>query len=223
MAKAAKNVRLQFIVDLATAETLDGTGRVERAESALKDAESLVGSDVTVPGVEPNYLVELYLRLSDLHQGRKEAEQEVIALEKAITPARALANAANDTKNSNPLIMLFQRLEARVPEYHLRDAGEKAYTNGNFGDALVNFEILQYFEESDAGWKGKYEEYTKNLNNDSTIARLFPISQKIISQDGGAEILAKNIQDMGPIAERIRLSNLGLLTSYYMSHQRLDM
>src|ERR1017187_566343 len=60
LAKAAKNVRLQFIVDLATAETLDGTGRVERAESALKDAESLVGSDVTVPGVEPNYLVELY-------------------------------------------------------------------------------------------------------------------------------------------------------------------
>ncbi len=223
LVKATKNIRLQFIVDLATAEALDGTERAERTESALKDAESLVGSNIAVPGVEPNYLVELYLRLADLNRGRKDDQQEVLALEKAITPARALANATNGTKNSNPLILVFQRLEARVPEYNFRDAGERAYTGGNFGDALVDFEILQYFEESDAGWKGKYEEYTKSLNNDPTLARLFPISQKIISQDGGAEILSKNIEDMGPIAERIRLSNLGLLTSYYMTKQRLDM
>jgi len=197
LAKASKNARLQFIVDLATAETLDGTGRVDRVESALKDAGSLVAADVTVPGVEPNYLVELYLRLADLHESRKEVEPELIALEKAITPARVMANAPNDAKNYKPLGLLFQRLEARIPEYHIRDAGEKAYTSGNFGNALTNFEILQYFEESDAGWKGKYEEYTKNVNNDSVLARLFPISQKLISQDDGAEILATNIEDMG--------------------------
>ncbi len=223
LVKASKNTRLQFIVDLATAELLDGTGRVDHVESALKDAESLVGSDVTASGVEPNYLLELYLRLADFHEKRKDVEQELIALEKALTPALALANAPSDAKNYKPLTLLFQQLETKISEYRIRDSAEKAYTSGNFGDALVCFELLQYFEETDAGWKGKYEDYAKNINNDPAVARLLPISQKLISQDGGADILEKNIKDMGPIAGRIRLSSLGLLTSYYMSHQRLDM
>ena len=38
-----------------------------------------------------------------------------------------------------------------------------------------------------------------------------------------ADILAKNIEDMGPVAYRVRLASLGVLTSYYMSHQRADL
>ena len=64
LAKASKNTRLQFIVDLAIAEILDATGRADRVESALKDAESLVSPDVKVPGVEPKYLLELYSKLA---------------------------------------------------------------------------------------------------------------------------------------------------------------
>jgi len=222
LAKASKNARLQFIVDLATAEVLDGAGRVDRVENALKDAESLVGSDVTVPGVEPNYLVELYVRLADLHQSRKEIEQELIALEKALTPARALANAPNDKKDYKPIGLLFQRLESKLPEYNIRNAGETAYTSGNFGEALINFEILQYFEESDAGWKGKYEEYINNTN-DPTIARLLPIPQKLISEDGGADILARNIEDMGPLADKVRPLSLFLLTTYSTVHRHPEM
>jgi len=53
LARASKNVQLQFMVDLVIAEILDGAGRADRVESALKDAESHVGPDVTVPGVGP--------------------------------------------------------------------------------------------------------------------------------------------------------------------------
>jgi len=50
LARTSKNVRLQFLVNRTIAEILDGTGRADRVESALKDAESLVGPDVSVPG-----------------------------------------------------------------------------------------------------------------------------------------------------------------------------
>lgn len=223
LAKASKNVRLQFIVSLAVAEILDGTGRLDRIESALKEGETLVGADVTVPGVEPHYLVELYLRLADLQSKRKDVSQELIALEKGITPAMALANAPNETKNGKPLAVIVQQLEARIPDYHIRDEGEAAYANGRFSDALVFFEILQYFEEFDAAWKGRYEEYTKNSNNDPAMARLLPIPQKLISQDGGADLLAKNIEDMGPIADKIRPLSFFLLATYYTVHQRPEM
>ena len=56
----SEDVRPHFIADLAIAELLDGTGEVDGAQSALNDAETLVGPDITLPHVEPGSLVELY-------------------------------------------------------------------------------------------------------------------------------------------------------------------
>jgi CHAT domain-containing protein/tetratricopeptide (TPR) repeat protein len=222
-AQASQNRQSQFICDLVIAEILDETGRTDRVQRALKDAEALVDRDLKVPGVEPSVLLEFYLRVADLYRNRKDVQQELIALEKAITPAEALAGGSQKTKDEKPLGGLMQRLETRIPEYRIRELGEKAYANGNFGDALVCFELLQYFEEFDAAWKGKYEEYTKNINNDPTVARLPAISQKLILQDGGGDILAKNIEDMGPIADRVRAVSLFFLTTYYTVHRRPEM
>lgn len=222
-AKASQNRRSEFICDLVIAEILDGTERIDRVQRALKDAEALVGPDLTVPGVGPSLLLEFYLRLADLYRNPKDVQRELIALEKAITPAEALASGSEKTKDEKPLDGLMLRLEARIPEYRIRDIGEKAYANGNFGDALVCFELLQYFEEFDAAWKGKYEEYTKNINHDPTIARLPTISQKLISQDAGADILAKNIEVMGPIADRVRPVSLLFLSTYYTIHRRPEL
>jgi CHAT domain-containing protein len=222
-AKATQNLRSQFICDLVIAELLDGTESTDRVQRALRDAESLMGSDVKVLDVKPSLVVEFYFRLADLYEKRQDVRQELIALEKAITPAEALASGSQEPKNEKPLAELMQRLETRIPEYHIRDIGEKAYANGNFGEALVCFELLQYFEEFDAAWKGKYEDYTKNVNNDSTIARLPVISQKLVLQDGGGEILSKNIEEMGPIANRVRPVSLFFLTTYYAVHQRPEL
>jgi CHAT domain-containing protein len=223
MAKASKNVGLQFFVDIVTAELLDGTGQIDRAESALMDAESLISADDKIPGVGPANMVEVYFRLADLYDKRHDFQQELLVLEKALTPAIALAGAPKDTKNVKPRDWIMQRLEVRIPEYHIREAGDTAYASGRFDDALVCFEILQYFEEFDSAWKGKYEEYRKNLNSDPTLARVLQIPAKLIAQDGGATVLAKNLEEMGPMANRVRPLGLGLLSQYYMSHQRFDM
>ena len=223
LAKASKNVGLQFIVDVVIAEILDGTERVDRVESALRDAESLVTSNIEVPGVQPGVIVEFYARLADSYEKRKDFRQELVALEKAITPASALATAPGDKKNAKPLGLLVPQLETRIVKYHIRDAAETTYAAGNFADALVYFELLRYFEEFDAAWNNKYEEYTKQLNSDTTTNRLLQIPFKVISQDDGASVLAKNIEEMGPIANTVRLSTLGLLTNYYLSHQRADL
>lgn len=223
LAKASKNMRLEFFADIVTAELLDGSERFDRVEIALKDAESLVGSDVKIDGVEPNNLVELYLRLADLHQRRHAVQQELVALEKAITPAIALAKAPAESKNGEPLARIMQRLESRIPESHIQELGETAYASKHFNDALICFEIVQYFEELDASWKGKQEEYNKNVNNDPTLAKLLQIPAKIILQDDGAVVLAKNIEGVGHVANRVEPLVLGLLTNYYMSHQQPDM
>ena len=223
LAKTSKNVPLQFIADVSIAEALDGTEKPDRVETALRDAESLVTSDVKVPGVQPGLIVELYIRLATSFEKRKDHRQELAALEKALTPAVALQTASGDTKNPKPAAWLVGQLEAKIADYRIRDAGETAYGSGNFGDALVFFELLQYFEEFDAAWKGQLEQYTKNLSNDPTLARLVQLPGKIISEDGGAAILAKNLENMGPIAYRVELVSLGTLTSYYILHQRPDM
>jgi CHAT domain-containing protein/tetratricopeptide (TPR) repeat protein len=223
LVKASRNVSAQFVADVAIAEILDGTGNLDRVERALKDAESLVDTDLKVPGVEPGVTLELYFRLADLYQKQKDAQHELVAIEKAITPAIALSSAAGDAKNGRPLALLVPRLEVTISNTHIREAAERAYTEGKFADALIYFELLRYFDETEAAWKNKYEEYTKSLSNDPTNVRLIQIPAKLISQDNGAIILADNLKQMGPIANPVRLTTLGVLTGYYMSHQRTDM
>ena len=65
LTKSSEDARPHFIADLAIAELLDGTGPLDRIEIALKDAETLVGPDVTFPHLEPSFLVELYNRIAD--------------------------------------------------------------------------------------------------------------------------------------------------------------
>ena len=222
-AKGSHNLGSQFIADLVIAEILDGSQRTDRVQRALSEAESLVGSDVEAPGVDPSLTLELYLRLAGLYEKRNDIQQELIALEKAIIPAIALSSSQGDTKNDKSLALLMPQLEATFAQSHVRDAADKAYAAGDFASALVCFEIVQRFQETEAAWNNKYEEYTSNLNNDATNTKLLQIPAKVISQDDGAFVLAKNIDEMGPIANAVKPTSLGLLVSYYMSKQRPDM
>lgn len=224
LAKVSNNIGLQFFADMVVAELLDGLERFDRAETALKDAESLVNSTAKIVGVENNNLIELYLRLADLYEKRHETQAELVALEKALTPALAWATAPDEKKkDGGPLAQIMKRLESKVPESHLKEAGETAYASGRFREALTSLEILQYFEEFEAGWKGKYEEYRKNVSNDPIVTKVLQIPSKIMLQDDGPGILEQNIEDMGPVTNRVEPVSLGLLTFYYMSHQKPDL
>jgi CHAT domain-containing protein len=224
LAKASKNLGLQFFADMVIAELLDGTERFDRVETTLKDADSLVSSTAKIGGVENNNLVELYLRLADLYEKRHETQAEMIAIEKALTPALAWATAPDDKKkNGEPLAQIMKRLESKMPEAHIQEAGEAAYSAGRFADALISFEILQYFQEVEAGWKGKYEDYRTGLNTDPIFAKLLQLPPKIMLHDDGAVILATNIEEMGSVVNRVEPLSSGLLTNYYMSHQQPDL
>ena len=189
----------------------------------MNEAEGLVGPDVSVPNIPPSYLVELYLRIGDVQEKRGDLQRELVALEKALTPARALASAPKDAANSKPLLSIAQRLEAVFSAHDVRGAGDTAYLNKHYGDALVCFEVLQYFDEFEAAWKGHSDEYARNLNSDPNLKRLLEIPSKLIAQGGVPAILASNIQTMGPLAGRVRSLSLSLLASYYMSQKRFDM
>ena len=223
-AKASKNLQAQLICDLIIAEILDGSGRLDRVERALEEADSLVGYDGSLSGVQPELLVELYFRLANVYDTRKDIRHDLMSLEKAVTPALGLSSAPGDNKkNREPLAWLVPQIEQKIAQSHIREIAEKSFADGNFADALVCFELLRYFEELEAAWTNKYQEYIKHLDNDSTNAKLLQIPPRLISQDNGPAFLAKNLAEMGPIAGGIRPLSLGLLTSYYMSHQRPDM
>jgi CHAT domain-containing protein len=223
LTKSPGATRPRFIADLAVAELLDGSGNLDRADHALRDAETLVGTDLNPPNIQPSYLLELYLRLADVRAERKDVQHELVDLEKALAPALALATAPKEAANNKPLGTLVERLEGILSQYHLREEGDAAYMNKNYSDALLSFELLQYFEEFDASWKGHAAEYAKNLNSDPVLTRLLEIPAKLVSQGGGAESLATNLDLMGPLAARIRPSGFGLLATHYMSEKRFDL
>jgi len=223
LAKAAKNDQLQFMIDVAIAEILDGTDRLDRVHSALRDAESVVDADLKVTGVNPGLMVEFYLRLAASYGNRKDFRQELAALEKALTPATALATADGADKNVKPVTTVHALVEAKITDNHIRETAEKAYQAADFIDALFYYELIQNFEEFDAAWKGKLEEYAKALNHDPAVTKLGEIPFKVISQENGPTVLAENLQEMGPIANRAILPALIALTGYYGSHNHPDM
>ncbi len=223
LAKSTKNVGLQFIVDLAIAECLDGTDRWDRVAEVLKDAESLVSSEITVPGVDPGLVVPFFLRVASLNERDNNLSRQLVALEKALSPAIALATSPTQTRNIKPLESLLLQLDTLISKNKIRQLGEKAYAAGNFREALLFFELVQHFDDVSAGWKGKYEEYSKGLLNDAKYANFFQLPFTIISQSDGATVLSDNVEQMGPIAERLRLPSLFALAHYYVLQQRPDM
>jgi len=223
LVRQAKDIRLQFLVNMSIAEALDGTQNTAGLDSALHDATQLVGSDLTIAGIEPSLLVELYIRLAASYQRRHDTQQELLALEKGVTPAVALATTPQEKKNDKPLAWLMAQLQAKISDYQLREIADQEYANGQLKEALLSLELLQYFAEFDAAWRGRYEEYNKSFTSDPVGSKLLQVPFKLINQQGGAEYLSDNLKEAGPIAGRVKLVTLVVLDNYYILQQRPDL
>jgi hypothetical protein len=133
--KASTNLRGQFVTDLAMAEILQPKGDLDRTAKALQDAESLLSADLTVVGVEPNMILEMYLRLADLHERRNEPLLQVIALEKAMTPAEGV--------DAKAMAFVYSRLKDKLTALYASEAADKAYTDGDLVTALLYYELIE--------------------------------------------------------------------------------
>ena len=223
IAKASNDTQSRFLHDLIIAELLDGTTQTDRAQAALEDADSLVDMNGAVSSTKPGLVEELYLRLVDIYNRRQDTQKELIAIEKAVPPALSLAVAEGDQKNTKPLATVVPLLEKRISESHFRETAERLYTEGRFADALPCFEILRYFEEIDSSWHNTYKDYAATLSTNPTVLRVNDILSKVLAQDDGPKLVAKNIAEMGPIDAGVRLHALGLLVGFYSTHQRPEM
>ena len=223
IAKTTNDTQSRFLQDLIIAELLDGTAHTDRAQAVLEDADSLVDMNGSVPNTKPGLIEELYLRLVDVYNRRQDLQKELIAIEKAIPPALALATAEGNEKNSKPLTAVVPLLEKRISESHFRDIADALYTEGRLVDALPCFEILRYFEETDSAWHNTSNAYEANLNNNPTAIRVNDILSKVITEDGGPDLVARNITEMGPIDAGVRLHALGLLVGFYSTHKRPEL
>jgi tetratricopeptide (TPR) repeat protein len=212
--KSSKNSPGQFITDLAMAEILQPKGDLDRTAQALKDAESVLSADLTLPNVEPKLVLELYGRECDLADKQGHPLQALIALEKAMLPA----GTAVDVK---AMAYIEQQVKKRFIDFDLRSKAIKAYDTGDFGNALVYYELLDDFDLTDAIWNDKVDDYRKNSTEN--FDRLLNLPFKVISQPDGAITLERNLEEMGPVTKNARLSILWVLSNHYMFAQRPEM
>jgi CHAT domain-containing protein len=212
--KSSNNNTGQFITDLAMAEILGPKGDLDRAAQALKDAESLLSPDLTLPNLEPKLVLELYGRECDLADKQGNPVQALIALEKAMLPAGTAVDVASMT-------YIDQQLKKRFIAFDLRTKAIKAYESGDFGNALVYYELLDDFDLTDAVWNNKVDDYRKNSSEN--FDRLLNLPFKVVSQPDGAITLQRNLEEMGPITKNARLSILWVLSNHYMFAQRPDL
>ena len=215
LAKSTKNVGLQFQVNLSMAEILQTRGDLDRAAQALKDAESLLPSDLALPNVEPRFVLELFGRECDLADKRRDPLQALIALEKAMLPA-------GNAQNVDAMTFLENQVKKRLVEFDMQGKATRAYENGDLVNALVYYELLQDFERTHAIWNGKSDEYFKHSSE--TVNILFDMPLKIVAKPDGAQVLQTNLEEMGPIiAHGVRLPILIALSNYYSFKQIPEM
>jgi CHAT domain-containing protein/Tfp pilus assembly protein PilF len=212
--KSSKNSTGQFITDLAMAEILQPKGDVDRTAQALRDAESVLSPDVILPNVEPKAIIELYGRECDLADKQGNPLQALIAVEKAMLPA----GTAVDVK---AMAFIEQQVKKRFIDFDLRTKAVTAFESGDFGNALVYYELLDDFDLTDAVWNDKLDDYRKN--SAENFDRLLNLPFKVISQPDGAITLQRNLEQMGPIANNVRLSILWVLSNYYTLAERPEM
>jgi CHAT domain-containing protein/uncharacterized protein HemY len=218
--KSSKNSTGQFITDLAMAEILQPKGDLDRTAQALKDAESLLSSDLAIPNLEPRFVLELYGRECDLADKRGDPLQALIALEKAMLPAGTVADVSfAEWKKKQAFIE--QQVRKRFSDFDVRRKAIKAYESGDFANALVYYELLEDFDLTDAIWNDKVDDYRKS--NPENFNRLLNLPFKVITQSDGAHMLERNLEEMGPIGKNVKLSILWVLSNHYTLEQRPDM
>jgi CHAT domain-containing protein len=213
LVKDSKDFRRQFIFNLAIAETTQPKGDTELTTRVLQQAESLLSPDLTLAGVDPSLVLELYFRLADLYATKNEKVLEVIALEKAMTPAEAV-------NKLETMAQLDLNVKKHLDALHVQETASKAYQSDDLTTTLLYFELLQHFEQTDAKWRAV--DYNKNLN-DPIVAKLIEIVFKLIAQPNGGTVLETNLQQLGPVAQAARLPILVALSNYYMAQGNNDM
>jgi CHAT domain-containing protein len=215
MAKARRDLRREFIDDLAIAEIAEPKGDEERSSKALLEAESLLSSDLTLQGVAPGLIAELYARLAAFYGKNKDELKQVIALEKEMTPVEV----ENKPDTSDLMLYLDQEIKKHLDALNALQTANTAYEGGDLITALLYFELLQHYQQTVARWKDL--DYNKNLD-DPLINKLIDLTLKLPNQPGGAKALEDNLEQLGPVVQAARLPILIALTNYYMWHNQPD-
>ena len=212
LVRERKDARRQFFFNLAVAEIVQPKGDLERTAQTLEEAESLLSPDLTLTGVSPSAIVEMYERLAGMYEKKNEQLSMLIALEKAMTPAEAVHKVEE-------MAQLDREIERDLETTHTKEKATSFYESGDLATALSYFELAQHFEETDARWKGKLDDYNKTADN-QFLKKMLEIPLKLIQQPDGPAALETNLQKMGSIAERVRLAVLYLLTDHYTWQKR---
>jgi CHAT domain-containing protein/lipopolysaccharide biosynthesis regulator YciM len=212
LAKESKDQGREFTYRLALAEALQPGDDKDSYKKALLAAESLIPETLTITGVDPALISELYSRLATLYSSEGDQIHQIICLEKEMSPVAL-------TKKPEIMLEVDEAVNKHLDSAHISEGAEKAYQNGDLGKALMYFELVQHFQQVDAEWRGKaYNEHY----DDPLINKLIDIVMRLGSQSGGPEILETNWHDLGPISGNIRFSMAVSLTNYYARTNQPD-
>jgi CHAT domain-containing protein/tetratricopeptide (TPR) repeat protein len=202
----------QFLIELAIAEIAQPRGDLERAGTALARAESLLSPDLTLSGVESQFIFQMYTREAGIHETRKEPLPQMIAMEKAISSAEA--GATGDQR-----AILDREMGRTLESMHAREMAAQAEKSGELAKALRLYELIQHFEATHARWSDKGKDYNSKTD-DPMVGKVLEIPFKLILQPEGSVELEANLQQMGPIAQMARLPILIALSNHYFMERK---
>lgn len=209
----AGNRPRQFLIALSIAEIAQPRGDLDRADAALRRAESLLLPDLALPGLEPKFIFELYTREAGIYESKKERLPMMIAMEKAIQ--------SSGGASGEQIAILDREMNAALISLNAREEAEDAYARSDFPKALILYELIQHFEETHAIWAGKGADYNPR-HDDPLVNKILDIPFKLVQQPEGSTVLEKNLQEMGPIAQVARLPILIALSNYYFAQSNYD-
>jgi CHAT domain-containing protein len=212
LTKTHKNLHREFVIDLSIAEVASPMKDDDRAFRALIEAEALLSPALTLDGVGANLISEMYARLAVLYGKKNNELVQLIVLEKAMTPF------ASDNK-PDLMLNLDEEIKKHLDHLNALDTANKAYHDGDLAKALLYFELLQHYQQTDAIWRGL--DYDKH-SDDPIMQKLIDIPLAMAGLPGGAKALEDNLHNLGPAVGAAKLFTLVALTNYYLTQNRSD-
>lgn len=209
LARESKDVRRELMYQMTLVVVSKPTGEVYK--NALVSAEALLPESLTIPGVKTNLTVELFRRLAEMYGSEGQQIDQLISLEKELF-------LAGPKQKTDLTLSLDQEIKAKIESLHLLEKAETDYKEGDLAKALLEFELVQKFDEYD------FELNAKDYNkiDDPILIKMLDITNRLGAQKGGPEILEANRRNMGPLAGMIWFQSELVLASYYAGQNQFD-
>lgn len=202
MGQKTGNRQQQFFAWGVLAEIYQPKGKFQEARDMLEKAVALIRPGPIDSEIENKYVIEDYARQAEIYEKLNEPIHEMIVLEKGFAVSSFMKDdkAARTFASTLKQIIDSNQLETRLGNLAKTEKPE---------DALAYAEILYiYIGHPNSSQSDEWKEL---------LGMISSLPGQIVAKPGGAEQLARNVEEVGPMLGPGRGGLLTALSLYYLN------